>query len=484
MNERTGRMLMSAVDRAWLEMDQPGNPMVIGALFQLEGPVDAAALQRELVERLLRYPRFCQAAVLVGGQQCWCDGAELDYRYHVQVRRLSERDFERRLRKSVSGEMSRDLDRARPLWRLILFPRPGGPVTVLFRVHHALADGIALVTLLLDSTDSGLSRGRPRPAAGGRHPHGGLLGGLIDRLESLNRGLERFASLKAELRQPRRLLRRVHEGRAAVGAIGRLLRLPDNRPPALARPLSGHREVAWLGGLPFAPIRRLAHRLDVRVNDLFMAALAGALGRQLRQDAADPLPHMDLRVSIPVNLRQGRGRELGNQFGLVLLDLPVGIHDPAERLRLVAGRMAALKTSLEARATLLGLAAAGHLPVPLERRLVGLIGAKAAAVVSNLPGPLRQVRIAGARLKSLVFWPPQAGGMGLGLSFFTYAGALNVGVSADRALLPNPQALLQALRDELEGMADLAAAGPGPAPGRESRPDRLTCVNEAADAAP
>jgi WS/DGAT/MGAT family acyltransferase len=455
MTHNAGNTLMSAVDRAWLEMDQPGNPMVIGVLFQLEGPVDAAEFQRELVERLLRYPRFRQAVAPVGGQLCWCAEAELDYGYHVQVRRLPGRDFERRLRKSVSEEMSRDLDRERPLWRLILFPRPGGPVTVLFRVHHAVADGIALVTLLVDSTDRGVLRSATPPATRGRHPHGGVLGGLIDRLESLNQGLDQFAAIKAELRQPRKLLRRVREGRAAMGAIGRLLRLPDNRPAALAHPLSGHREVAWLGGMPFAPIRQQAHRLNVRVNDIFVTALAGAFGRHLKH-IADGLPvDGELRVSIPVNLRHGRGRELGNQFGLVLLDLPVGIADPAERLCVVAGRMAALKSSLEARATLMGLAAAGHLPVPLERRLVGIIGAKAAAVVSNLPGPAREVRIAGAKLKNLVFWPPQAGGMGIGLSFFTYAGTLHLGISADRAVLGNPQGLLQALHEELDGLTRL-----------------------------
>lgn len=458
---------MDPVDRAWLEMDEPGNPMVISAVLQLEGPVDAAGLQRQLVQRLLRYPRFHQVVEGDGAAACWTCCDDLDFSYHVRVQRLPTKDHERHLRKAVSEEVSRDLDRARPLWRLLLFPRPGHPVTVLFRVHHALADGIALVSLLVDSTDAGLLRvAAPHSTHNGRHAHTGPLGKVIDRLEGFNDGLLRMDAVRDELRHPRQLLRRLRQGRAALGAVRRLLSLPDNRPEALRQGLSGHRRVTWADDLSFAPLRRSARRQGVRVNDLFMAALTGALRSELSRTGGAPA--QDLRVSIPVNLRRGRGRELGNQFGLVLLDLPVGAADAAERLGTVARRMQQLKRSLEAKVTLLGLAAAGHLPVPLERRVVGMIGTRSAAVVSNLPGPPRPVHIAGARLRNLVFWPPQAGGMGIGISFFTYAGKLSIGISADRRLLPNPESLLASLRKEL---ADASAADSRPlsVPGRPSR---------------
>jgi diacylglycerol O-acyltransferase len=200
--------------------------------------------------------------------------------------------------------------------------------------------------------------------------------------------------------------------------------------------------VAWTDGIPFAPVRRLAHELDMRVNDIFMSLLAGAFGRLLPDVS-------DLRVSIPVNLRNGRGRDLGNQFGLVLLDLPIGVRDPLQRLHLISERMAFLKASLEAKVTLFGLAAAGHLPMPLEKRLVSLLGARSSAVVSNLPGPRRHVTLAGARMRNLVFWPPQAGGIGIGVSFFTYAGEFSIGVCADRNLLSSPSRLVAAMREEL-----------------------------------
>ncbi|MDR3417883.1 MAG: wax ester/triacylglycerol synthase family O-acyltransferase [Nevskia sp.] len=447
---------VNAVDRAWLDMDEPHNPMVISAVFQLEGPVDAANLQKVMVERLLRYPRFGQRIDYNRRQPVWVNDPELDFRYHVHVRRLPDGAPERELRKAISAEVSRELDSCRPLWRLFLFPRSDGPVTVLFRAHHALADGLALVTLLIDSTDAGFRRAPElplRPAAKPSRP--GPLGGIIDRLESVNDGLLSLSAMLGADGDLGPVRRQYQEGRAAMAAVRRVLALPDDNPPALRKPLSGRRGVAWTGELPLEPIRRQARLLHVRVNDLLMAALAGAFGRQLQHGSASLAPEQGLRISVPVNLRTGKGRDLGNRFGLVLLDLPVGEADPWQRLNTVAQRMSVLKESGEARAIMLGLAAAGRLPMPLERRLVNLIGSRSVAVVSSLPGPKRHVRIAGARMRDLVFWPPQSGGIGLGLSFFSYAGQLSFGVSADLALLPNPRGLLDAFEMELERLLQL-----------------------------
>src|ERR1700757_3215920 len=100
---------ISAVDRAWLEMDDPCNPMVISAVFQLEGPVDAARLQKTMVERLLRYPRFRQRVERVPGAPLWVDELSLDFSYHVVVKRMAPGAGERELRKAISAEVSREL---------------------------------------------------------------------------------------------------------------------------------------------------------------------------------------------------------------------------------------------------------------------------------------------------------------------------------------------------------------------------------------
>ncbi len=442
---------MSPVDRAWLEMDDPHNPMIVSAIFQLEGPVDAAELQKVMVERLLRFPRFRQRADRSQRQPRWVADTDLDYRYHVHVRRLPHGASQQELCKAISAEVSHELDTARPLWRLFLFPCPTGPVTVLFRAHHALADGIALVTLLIDSTDKGFLRApAPGSALALPAPHPGPLGGLVDRLTTLNAGLIRLQELARDRRGRAQLRQKFDEGRDAVRGVRRVMALPEDHPSALRRPLNGRKTVAWIDDLPLLALRRQAKRLDARVNDLLMTALAGAFSHEL-QRSGEPLPPSgELRISVPVNLRNGKGRDLGNQFGLVLLELPLGIDAPEVRLRTIARRMSELKNSAEARATLLGLAAAGHLPVPLEKRLVNRISSKSVAVVSSLPGPKNHVRIAGARMSSLVFWPPQSGGIGIGVSFFSYAGHVSVGISIDGGLHLHARHLLQAFRREMD----------------------------------
>ncbi|MDB5985741.1 MAG: wax ester/triacylglycerol synthase family O-acyltransferase [Nevskia sp.] len=450
---------MSAVDRAWLEMDDPHNPMIVSAIFQLEGPVDAAHLQQVMVERLLRYPRFRQCVDRTYRIPRWVEDTALDYRYHVHVRRLPRGAGDQELRKAISTEVSRELDLAQPLWRLILFPRPNGPVTVLFRAHHALADGIALVTLLIDSTDKGFLRAPAPPEnSGAQSPHPGPLGGLVDRLTAVNDGLIKLSAMTRNKTGRAQLRQQLNQGRDAVAGVRRILALPEDHPTSLRQPLSGRKIVTWINDVPLLPLRHQAKRLQVRVNDLLMAALAGALSSQLRRGGDKLADTHDLRISVPVNLRSGKGRELGNQFGLILLELPVGVESLQHRLRIVAQRMTELKTSSEARATMLGLTAAGHLPVPLERRLVGRISAKSVAVVSSLPGPKRHVRIADARMNNLVFWPPQSGGIGLGISFFSYAGQLSIGVSADTGVRLSPRKLIEAFRTELE---ELLALAPG-----------------------
>ncbi len=471
---------MSAVDRAWLEMDEPNNPMVVNAVLELSRIDDPQALLRQVVERLLEYRRFGQYADRTVEPPVWRDAADLSMSYHLRIFHLTEDTLEHDLAHAVAREVERGLDPEAPLWQITLFLRNDARATVLFRAHHAVADGVALVGVLMRCTD-----GQAR-----------LMGGA----PALPDPRKLLAVARTRLRWLRRLVRsrarreafiasRLRQGRESALAVGRVLALPDDNPGCLRQALSGRRQVAWTTALPLTPIKARARRLGVKLNDLFLTALAGAVGGHLTAAHGDQACGSNLRISIPVNLRQPVDGALGNCFGLVLLDLPLGIDDWRERLRVVAARMAALKQSPEARATLLGLTAAGHLPVTWEKALVGFLAGKSAAVVSNLPGPREPLSIAGTQIDKLVFWPPQTGGIGVGISLFSYNGSLTAGISADRALIADPQDLLARFEDELARIlhprkhrdARAAVARPSkvtpirtvPAKGRPPAPDRV-----------
>lgn len=438
---------MSAVDRAWLEMDDPHNPMVVSAVMELSEVDDVEALARHVVDRLLGYRRFRQRVDDSRSPPVWRDDDELLMPYHVRIFHLAEDSPEHDLRHAVARELSHGLDRVLPLWRMTLFVRASGDVTLLFRAHHAIADGIAFLGVLMNCTDHAPQHARAHAS------HRDLLERMVVRIGETASQLRRLGGLLFDrLHRQQYVNAQLRTGREAMAAIGRVLALPENNPQSLRRPLSGQRRVAWIDTLAFAPIQCRARKLDVKINDLFLAALAGAFGRYLRETEGGVDPDQNLRISIPVNLRTAHDGELGNCFGLVLLDLPIGIADWRERLRIVAKRMQELKGSPEARAMLVGLAAAGHMPVSWEKGLVSLLAGKAASVVSNLPGPRHGLRICGASLDNVVFWPPQTGGIGVGVSLFSYAGRVTVGVSADAAQLPDPALLVQAFEDEMDLM--------------------------------
>lgn len=447
MNERVQLERMSAVDRAWLEMDGPHNPMVVSAVLDYGRVGDLEAMVKHIVERLLRYRRFHQCVDDSGPAPVWRDDGDLLMSYHVRIFHLDDDAPAHDVPHAVARELAHPLDRALPLWRLTFFVRADGRVTMLFRAHHALADGIALVGVLMSCTDG--AEHKPAPL----ERHADLLERTLARIDTTVAQLKAVGALVFDGVQRRHFIAgHVHEGGEALAAIGRVLTLPDDNPPALRVPLDGERRVAWTDTLAFAPIRRRAHTLGVKINDLFLAALAGAFGDYLGEAGVDVDPDQNLRISIPVNLRAKNDGELGNFFGLVLLDLPIGACDWRKRVTLVGQRMHALKSSSEARAILLALAAAGHLPASWEKSLVNVLAAKAAAVVSNLPGPARKLSVAGNRLESLVFWPPQAGGIGIGVSLFSYAGRVTVGVSADTALIADPARLIALFEAQMDRM--------------------------------
>lgn len=441
---RGGIEPMSGVDRAWLEMDDPCNPMVVSAVLELSGVHDVQATVRHILARLLEYRRFRQYVDRDFNPPIWCDAGDLLLSYHVRIFHLTEDAPEHDISRAVAQEVARALDPQLPLWQLTLFMRDEGHLTVLFRAHHAIADGMALLGVLMKCTDGAAQEAPPR-----RAPMPAPVRLLAQLGSAMNAAYDIGRSLPAPPRWPQWMAQRISEGREAVLAVGRVLALPEDNPDCLRRPLQGSRGVAWSGALPFAPIKARAAKLGVKINDLFLAALAGAVRRYLHETQGAEHPPQNLRISIPVNLRKRADGELGNCFGLVLLDLPIGRERWQERVQVVAARMAWLKRSPEARAMLLGLAAAGRLPVAMEKGLVGYLAGKSAAVVSNLPGPQEALTIGGAKLENLVFWPPQTAGIGVGISLFSYNGRVTVGVSADTALIASPAALVALFEDEL-----------------------------------
>jgi WS/DGAT/MGAT family acyltransferase len=234
--------------------------------------------------------------------------------------------------------------------------------------------------------------------------------------------------------------------------------LPDAR-TVLKGPLGTIKRVAWTRALHLEAIKQRGKAWGATVNDVLVAAVAGAL-RHYLLSRGELSP--DLRAFVPVDLRGGaRPRvELGNHFGMVYLMLPLAEADPVARVRAVQTQMATIKHTPEAAVAFGVLSALGATPAPLERVLVDIFGSKGSLVLTNVRGPAAPVYIVGNRLDGLMFWVPQSGHLGLGISLLSYAGEVRVGVSADAGRMPDPEALIAALEAELGAGTAPDVAGP------------------------
>src|SRR5450759_768193 len=173
----------------------------------------------------------------------------------------------------------------------------------------------------------------------------------------------------------------------------------------------------------------------------------------------EPTGGIAIRASVPVNLRPpDQPHQLGNAFGLVFLTLPVGIVDPVRRLRAIKREMDELKGSPEALVAFGLLTVLGMVPIEVEQLGLRFFGTKATAVLTNVPGPRQPMYLAGRKLNKIMFWVPQSGHLGLGISILSYAGGVMLGVATDEGLVPDPEGIVDAFALEFESMR--AAARP------------------------
>lgn len=247
-------------------------------------------------------------------------------------------------------------------------------------------------------------------------------------------------------------------GAASAAIAAKLLLIPPDRPSALKGDLGVFKRVVWTEPVALAEVKAIGSRDGATINDVLMAVVAGGLRRYL-QGRGDRVDDRTVRTLVPVNLRPAdEPPRLGNHFSLVYLSLPVSVADPKERLLLVKERMTVLKQSPEPFVTYGVINGLGLLPGEWAQRAVELFAGKATAVLTNVPGP-RQVRyLAGSPINRILFWVPQSGHIGMGISIISYAGQVTVGMMVDEKLAPDAETLAACFAAEMAALARAAAA--------------------------
>lgn len=459
---------LSSADTAWLHMDRPTNLMVINSVLLFDEPVDWKRVTQVVQLRLVdRFPRFRQRVIeshLPLRAPEWQDDPDFALAHHMHHLALPAPGDAAALQELVGDLMTMPLDRNRPLWHIYMIDGLGDGAAMIIRMHHCIADGIALARVMLSLADNEPGGSVQRVSNGWRAQPGRLIiGGIpIPATQPLKRAVGLSASL---VRQGVSVA--THPGRAAnlagavardTATIARLLLTPADAASVIKGDPGISRRVAWTAPLPLKEIKQIAHAHGATVNDVLLAAVSGAL-RHYLQDRGGPV--REIQAMVPFNLRpldRPLPRDLGNRFGLVFLPLPVGVSGSYRRLMEVHLRMDEIKRSRDGAVSYGLLSATGMTPEPVERRIVDLFSAKGTAVMTNVPGPRDPVYLAGTPVRAVLAWAPTSGHIGMSVSIFSYRGEVTVGLMVDAKLIPDPDEIVKQLEREIRALAHIRSS--------------------------
>ena len=455
---RAKREKMSAVDTAWLRMDRPHNLMMISGVLMFRDKLSLARLRKVVTERFLVFRRFGQRPVETAAGAFWETDPDFDLDQQIVRLELPGRAGRRELQAFISQLACTPLDPSRPMWQFHLIDNYTGGSALVMRMHHSYADGIALVRVMLSMTDA-TAHGppampfEPQPRRR-RDPEDALshllapLSGVMSAARSIGATLiEKGAEIWDD---PAKAVALAGQGTAITAELAKLALMPQDSPTRFKGKPSIGKRVAWADPLPLTEVKAIGKALGASVNDVLLSCVAGAL-RGYLADKGEDVAGVMVRALVPINLRpMEKAYKLGNQFGVVFLELPIGIENPVERLYAVRANMAALKGSFQPLLTLGLLAAAGAGPKMLQDQLVTVLARNATAVMTNVPGPQQPLYLAGSRIERFLFWVPQSGDIGMGVSILSYNDEVQFGLITDRRLCPDPERVIARFAPEFE----------------------------------
>jgi WS/DGAT/MGAT family acyltransferase len=334
------------------------------------------------------------------------------------------------------------------------------------RVHHCYADGIALIQVFLSLTDPGPE---PRPSASNPETwkkRRAAESTIYQRLlEPAREGLGQVVHWSQKLlgeaveiaQEPEKARKYVTEASELIKELASSITLPNDPKTLFKGKLGVRKRVAWAEPLPLDEVKAVSKVFGCSVNDVLIAAVTGALRSYMLDQGEVPSRNSEVRATVPVNLRPlEHAKNLGNHFGLVFLPVPIGEANPIERVKQVHERMNELKSSKQAAVSFGLLAALGMGPPMLQKPALDMLSEKATMVLTNVPGPQQPLYLAGGQVKQMMFWVPQNGGIGMGVSILSYNSQVFFGVITDRKLVPEPKEIIKRFNPEFENLVYLS----------------------------
>jgi diacylglycerol O-acyltransferase len=435
--------------------------MHVASTLIFEGPApDYDDFRAHIASRLHLVPRFRQRLRFVPfdqGRPVWVDDPQFNLTYHVRHTALPAPGSEEQLRTLAARVFSQRLDRSKPVWEMWLVDGlEGNRFAIVAKTHHCLVDGVSgvdITTVLFDAQREAPDMPPPQPWHPGPEPSGSELLGraLVERVTSPAEGVR---GVRAIFRAPRRAGKALVGSLEAVGALAKAGIAAPSSPFNVE--IGPYRRFAWVSA-DLGELKAIKNEVGGTVNDVVLAAVAGALGRHLRAHG-HATEGLELKAMVPVSVRaESEHGALGNKVSAMYAPLPVGIGDPAERLRTVSSRMGDLKESKQAVGATMLTSLADFAPPTILGQAGRLQSGQRFfnMVVTNVPGPQFPLYLMGRELEATYPMVPLAKKQGVCFGIMSYNGQVNFGLIGDYDALADLDRLAADLEESLEDLAQL-----------------------------
>ena len=468
MSARELNRRLTSVDATFLYGEKPTQPMHVGGCMIYEGRLSLEALIGALDARLHLLPRYRQKVVFPPfglAHPTWEDDPEFDIRNHAAEITLPSPGDERMLSEAGGRAFAGMLDRNHPLWKLIVVHgRADGNTAVIWKIHHAMIDGVSGVDLTMVLHDLKPDAAPPEPPAAPWQPQP-VPDPLTLLQDSVRDRLTEVARIATDetfrLLRPSQVEARVRQLASAVTSSA-----PNVLRPAPRVPFNGtigpERRFGW-AEFSFGEFRHVKSVLGGTINDVVLAVIAGGLGRYLRALGL-PTDGVELRAMCPVSMRRPDQRgALGNLVSMIFAPLHVGILDPVARLTAEREAMERLKNQDQAG----GLYEMTNLLEQVPPALAAIAGQLSVpntllnTVSTNVPGPQIPLFLSGRRLIGWYPLLPLAGDVGLCNAILTYDQRLTIGVTTDPRLVPDVWLYVECLKASFAELRDAAGRREG-----------------------
>ena len=441
---------LQRIDHLMWDAEAPNSLVTIAGMMLFKKPINKEKLIQIIEDRLMRFERFGKKVIFLDGSPRWHKDEQFQLQTHMHHIALPGRGGYKELQRCISDLISQPLNYNKPLWDIHLIDNYEGGYVLLWRLHHAIGDGMGLVKVIYSLT--GTTANSSLSAVDETVPDHKKVSEL-SQLAEIGKGV--YEDVKHLIQNPALLRDSLENSWKTALELKELFFGKSVKDTIYKGKLGLTKKAAWTDPLPLELFKKLAKQHNAKINDVLLALVAGAIRKHLLLHGQKT--ESDLKIIAPVNIRKATEVNiLHNEFSFISLDLPVHIASFKKRIDVIREKTAALKPSIEPFFIneLLHFVA-DYTPMVAKQLLLEFMGKHIMGVVTNVPGPSHPIYLAGNKVEDLMFWVPHTMPLGIGISLMSYNGKVYMGIVTDDKLVNDPDKIVNAFTSELSRLGKL-----------------------------